>query len=289
MALYFMINLTSKRLTHLSLGSSFLATAGGFPLDQKLNKLQELSRIFSLRLADADDLQDNDFCCAISGIGSTKEIKSADFGSALRLGITAAEQITGQKIKAIIPGEVGIENIIFEIAGLLNLPVLDADTAGRRAVPEMTHDTFFIAGESILPCVLVTLDGQTEVMARPGQELLVEQKAREKAVASVAKTALIFSHIKKVSLLKKIIALKSLSLSLQVGRILKTKNFNLINKRLKTLLGGKFIGGGRVMAVNQKNNQGFLLGEITLKTESGIPLTLIIKNEALAILKNNKI
>lgn len=283
-----MLNLTPKRITTLCLGSTFLATGGGFPFATKLAKMQELSKQSSLFLHNTEDFSDDDFACAISGIGSAADTQNIDLGTILKTGLAILEKTINQKIKVIIPGEIGIENIMFEIGKLVNLPILDADTAGRRAVPEMNQDTFFIAGESILPCVLITLEGKTEIINKKGDDLLVETKARELAIHSPNKVAFIFSHARTIKLLKKIIALNSLTLSIKIGQILQTKNLVLIQQRLNNLVDAKIIGQGKITATNHKENNGFLTKIIEVKDNKNT-LQIHIKNEILAVYCNNKI
>jgi len=283
-----MLNLTPKRITALCLGSTFLATGGGFPFSTKLAKMQLLSKQSSLLLHNTEDFSDDDFACAISGIGSAADTQNIDLGTTLKKGLALLEKTIHQKIKVIIPGEIGIENIMFEIGRLVNLPILDADTAGRRAVPEMNQDTFFIAGESILPCVIITLEGKTEIIDKKGDDLLVETKARNLAINSPNKVAFIFSHARPIKLLKKIIALNSLSLSIKIGQILQTKNLATIQQRLNNLVNAKIIVQGKITVVSHKENNGFLTKLFEL-TDNNNTYQIHIKNEILAVYCKNKI
>ena len=292
-----MLKLTEKRTKKLCLGSTFLATGGGFPFEEKFKNLKKLLSNQELFLVDADELDDTDFVCAVSGIGSAGDTKDLDLSKALEIGIKKLEEIlnpenklgTSKKIKAVVPGEVEIENIIFEIASKINKPVLDADTAGRRAVPEMTHDTFFIAGESILPVVLVSLDGNVKIINTIGDDLLVESIARQMAIESKSKTVILFSHAREVGVLKNIIALKSLSLSIEVGSILANKNFDIIEKKLKKLLKAKLITKGRVFGVGKKRGEGFLFNTVKIVDKNNNLFVIHIKNEALVVYKDEKI
>jgi len=282
-----MIKMTPQKIINLSLGSTFLATGGGFPLDIKLKKLQELSQTKNLYLVDAADIPPNTLACAISGIGSAGEIPQQDMVNILKKGLQILSNHLNQKIAALVAGELGIENIIWEIASLIDLPVLDADTAGRRAVPEMIQDTFFIAGESILPVVIIDMEGQHRLITKSGQDFLVEKIARKMAIDSPSHTAFIFSHVRPVHKLQKIIALNSLSTAIQTGKILATKNQIIIDEKIKQLLGGALKLQGVVKTKIMQNTKGFLVNKIILEAESA-NWEIIIKNEVLAILKNQQ-
>ena len=282
-----MLKLTPQKILHLALGSTFLATGGGFPLDIKLKKLQELSQNKNLKIISAEELPPHTLACAISGIGSAGKIPQQNLSEILKKGIQILSGYLKQKIEIIVAGELGIENIIFEIADLVNLPVLDGDTAGRRAVPEMTQDTFFIAGESILPVVIIDMEGNYELITQVGQDLLVEKKARSLAMRSPSKVAFIFSHARPLIKLKKIIALGSLSTAIQTGKILASHNQEKINQKIKQLLGGSLKLQGLVKSKIIQNTEGFLVNKIILETNKET-WEIIIKNEVLAILKNNQ-
>lgn len=281
-----MIILNQEQIHKLALGSTLLATGGGFPYKIKLDKLLELQAKRPLKLVSANELSDQSLVCAVSGIGSAANTKkNFDISLALKKGLDKIEKTFQKKIIAFVPGEIGIENIIFELASEANLPVLDADTAGQRAVPEMTHDTFFAAEESILPAILVNLAGQIKIIDQPGAEFQVEKLARKFANESPEKTILIFSHIKPISIIKKIIALNSLSNAIKVGEIIQLSNIHKIKNELKYFLKGEIATQGVVVQIQTKKSQGFLVQNIHLSTDE----QLHIKNEVLALTKNQTI
>lgn len=273
-------------LKSLALGSTLLATGGGFPFHEKHTHLKKLQAKKTLNLISTEELSDTDMVCAISGIGSAGNTNGLIFDQALSLGIKKVEEISKQKIKAVIPGELGIENLVFELASSINLPVLDADTAGQRAVPEMNHDTFVLAGESILPVVIVTLDGIVKIIKDPQQENEIENIARKIAINSSAKISLIFSHIKPISKIKKIAAIESLSKSIALGEVLKSNHLPTIQNHLAKNLNGHIFTTAKVTTVFKDQGDDFLKTIVTLRTPLGI-LDLTIKNEVLALQKDN--
>jgi|GEM_PF-3176942 len=282
------MELSKKQLHALALGSTLLATGGGFPFLQKHQKLKELHKKDPLHLISTADLCDNDYVCAISGIGSADNTHNLNFDLALTTGLEAMEQALGQKICAVIPGEIGIENIIFELASKLNLPVLDADTAGGRAVPEMTHDTFFLAEESIQPVIFVTLSGETSQLEGILDETQIENLAREKALATPEKTLLIFSHGKPLAKIKQIASLNSLGKSISIGEIIKSQDLDQILPGLKKICHAELITTAKVTSIFKDKNNGFLQTIVTLRTPQGI-MDLIVKNEILALQQDAQI
>jgi len=282
------MELTKHDLHSLALGSTLLATGGGFPFDAKHQKLKDLNKNNSLHLISTNDLCDDDLVCAISGIGSADNTHNLNFDQALIAGLKTMQDLLGQKINALIPGEIGIENIIFELATKLNLPVLDADTAGGRAVPEMTHDTFFLAEETILPVVLVTLSGETFVIDNLLDEKQIEKLARTKALETPEKTILIFSHGKPIHKIKSIASLNSLSRSIEIGSSIKSGDFTQILQDLKKICHAELITTAKVTSIFKNKDQDFLKTIVTLRTPQGI-MDLIIKNEILALQQDSNL
>ncbi|KKR08144.1 MAG: hypothetical protein UT32_C0003G0020 [Parcubacteria group bacterium GW2011_GWC2_39_14] len=282
------MELTKQDLHSLALGSTLLATGGGFPFESKHQKLQELNKNNSLHLISTNDLCDDDLVCAISGIGSAGNTQNLNFDQALIAGLKTMQGLLGQNINALIPGEIGIENIIFELASKLNLPVLDADTAGGRAVPEMTHDTFFLADETILPVVFVSLTGKTFVIDNIVDERQIEKLARTKALETPEKTILIFSHGKPIHKIKAIASLDSLSRSIEIGTSLKSQDLTQILQDLKNICRAELITTAKVTSVFKNKDQDFLKTIVTLRTPQGI-MDLIIKNEILALQQDSNL
>lgn len=282
------MELTKQDLHSLALGSTLLATGGGFPFESKHQKLKELNKNNSLHLISTNDLCDDDLVCAISGIGSADNTQNLSFDLALTTGLKTMQELLGQKINALIPGEIGIENIIFELATKLNLPVLDADTAGGRAVPEMTHDTFFLADETILPVVLVSLSGETFVISELVDEKQIEKIARAKSLETPEKTILIFSHGKQIHKIKTIASLNSLSKSISIGTSIKSGDFTQILQDLKNICQAELITTAKVTSVFKNKDQDFLKTIVTLRTPQGI-MDLIIKNEILALQQDSNL
>jgi len=287
------MELTKQDLHSLALGSTLLATGGGFPFESKHQKLKELNKNNSLHLISTNDLCDDDLVCAISGIGSADNTHNLNFDQALIAGLKTMQELLGRNINALIPGEIGIENIIFELASKLNLPVLDADTAGGRAVPEMTHDTFFLADETILPVVLVSLTGETFVIDEKQTPLFekrgeIEKIARAKALETPEKTILIFSHGKPIHKIKAIASLNSLSRSIEIGTALKSLNLTQILQDLKQICRAELITTAKVTSVFKNKDEDFLKTIVTLRTPQGI-MDLIIKNEILALQQDSNL
>lgn len=282
------MELTKHDLHSLALGSTLLATGGGFPFELKHQRLKELNKNNSLNLISTNDLCDDDLVCAISGIGSADNTQNLSFDLALTAGLKSMQKLFGQKINALIPGEIGIENIVFELATKLNLPVLDADTAGGRAVPEMTHDTFFLAAETILPVVLVSLSGETFVINELVDEKQIEKITRTKALKTPEKTILIFSHCKPIHQIKAIASLNSLSKSIQIGTSIKSQDLTQILQDLKKICRAELITTAKVTSIFKNKDEDFLRTIVTLRTPQGI-MDLIVKNEILALQQDSNL
>lgn len=118
-------------------GASIFACGGGLSFSDQLKSLQQLDSYgeFSLSLLDPATINNTDLFVTCGEIGPTHlpPISKAQ----VPLMLTQLQKIIGKNVKGIIPLEIGQETITLETALLANLPILDADIGGGRAVPSL--------------------------------------------------------------------------------------------------------------------------------------------------------
>lgn len=132
--------INQSNINHLLRGASLLACGGGLPFVQQQKMCRQATLSQALRqgivLLDPEELADNDLCVTVSEVGaaSAPVMDKSNLVQALQL----FEAKTGQKVTALIPGEIGQESIVIEAAARLQLPIVDSDLSGCRAVPRLS-------------------------------------------------------------------------------------------------------------------------------------------------------
>lgn len=113
----------------------------------------------------------------------------------------------GHDVAALLCGELGGSSVAdaFYPAGVLGIPVVDADPVGR-AVPEIQHSMFAINGVPIAPLVVVNEIGDTAILTNVADDERAEALIRAMAVASrnavwVADHALPWGDLRDIAVL----------------------------------------------------------------------------------------
>ena len=133
-----MNQLSTQQLNDLLLGACLLATGGGCTYAEKQTLLADSPQ---MKIIDCDELEPMATICTVYAVGSAS-VQTSDIRLQICLGMRAVEQLTDRPLDGIFAGEIGGEQLAMYTAGLMGLPVLDADGAGGRAVPEITQDQF---------------------------------------------------------------------------------------------------------------------------------------------------
>src|SRR6516165_9880960 len=158
--------LDEPALRALARGCAVLGTGGGG--DSRIGLLQamEAAQEFGpTELVDLDELPSDALIMPCGEIGAPtvtiEKIGNGSEGAVLR---DHLEQITGRKVAALMPTEIGGSNGLLPAcwAGRIGLPVVDADGMGR-AFPEVPQVTMHLAGISPSPCVMTDERGNVIV------------------------------------------------------------------------------------------------------------------------------
>ena len=153
-----MQSVTLEDTQALAIGAGILGTGGGGSTYLNRLRLEHALRQHggAVRIIQAEDLPDEALVCAVGGMGApTVSNEKLQEGREIARAVRALEDHLGQKMSAIVIGEIGGGNALGPMitALQLGLPVVDGDGMGR-AFPELQMDTFMIYGAAPAPFVL---------------------------------------------------------------------------------------------------------------------------------------
>ncbi|MFA9289312.1 MAG: DUF917 domain-containing protein [Weeksellaceae bacterium] len=273
--------ITQDIATDIIAGASIFSTGGGFEYTAQLKKLPEIFAADStLRLISVDELADTDYICTAYGVGSASNT-DVDLSAALTKGFAVMQEITGKTFAGIFAGETNIEALVFETAKSANLPIIDADCTGGRAVPEIQFDNLFVAGRNILPLVAVTLKGDVAVLYETDDPVFIERFVRNIAV-STGESVAVIDHPMSVADAKQYLTLGIFERSRQMGAIINNAAITVDAKIAKIIkqTQASVLLQGLVSEIDLSSEKGFLEGTITV-ADGDQNAVLHVKNETL--------
>ncbi len=281
------LKLTPEIVKRMLVGSSIYSTGGGFELGSQRKMFSALfDKKARLELVSIDELGDDDYVCTAYGVGSTSNT-DFDLSEAMNIGLRRLEEITGKRFKAIFAGETNIDILAFQAASGLNLPVLDGDCTGGRAVPEITFDNFLVAGISLLPSVVVDMKGNITIVRGDltGEE--IERRIRKIAVDAGTSIA-VLDHSISVRDARKVLTLGIFERAIKAGEFIEKNRGNgdvvdLLAKRI----GARKVIEGRITKVSFKDSGGFLESRYTVSDGKDMA-EVYVKNENIILWLNGR-
>jgi DUF917 family protein len=168
-------------LESIAVGDGLQGTGrGGNPYIGKLRARRLLEQGYGVTVVDPAELADDALVVSVGGMGApTVGIEKIEKGDEAYAALRALERHAGVHVDAVIPGEIGGGNSIepMIVAGLADLPVVDADGMGR-AFPELQMVTFLIYGVSPTPAALADEKGNRLVFDGVTNARWLERTAR---------------------------------------------------------------------------------------------------------------
>jgi len=279
-----MLTLNSKTTEQLVIGSSIFSTGGGFQEDKQLELFNGfLSQNKTLQIVDVNELNDEDFVCTGYAVGSPAS-KKTDFSAEFLIAKKEFEKYTGKKFVAVFEGETNIEALAFQAALAMEIPVLDADGTGGRAVPEIQFDNMFVHNLSLLPLVAVADGGKEIAIIINNTAQVAEQIVRDMAVRT-GSSVVVLDHAMSVRDAKKYLTCGVMKRSLEIGEMVQNgvKLEDLTSKmKAKILLQGKMSKN----EVKDNPKTGFNEGNYWV-SDGQNELKMYVKNENILCWKNN--
>ncbi|MCG8412755.1 MAG: DUF917 domain-containing protein, partial [Pseudomonadales bacterium] len=175
----------AEHIKDLCAGAAFLATGGGGdPYVSQLLAERLLEKHGPATLLSPDQVPDDFFVVSIGMVGApTVTLEQLPTEDEAINALNKYEELTGKKIDAVIPFEVGGGNstIPLFVAAMKGIPCIDGDGMGR-ALPEAQMMTFPIYGAKPTPAVIMDAFGNHELLECE-DALSFEKEIRNKAVA----------------------------------------------------------------------------------------------------------
>lgn len=301
-----MIRLTNQQISDLLHGCTVLGTGGGGSLEKGLALLnRDLEAGKSFKMISLSELPDDEYIATPYACGAPKE-DSAESKTASRfrdlprlddsaavLAFKRLEAYMRRKFHAVSSTELGGENTAeaLHIAAMLNLPIVDADPAGR-AVPELQHSTYFLEGMPIYPLSVATNFGEPIIFERVCDDFRAEEIIRVIAVASDNEVG-VADHPMSGKQYKRSTIPGMLSYALDVGKTLRLSEGDgkLAANDIAAKYDGKVLFHGEVIDMPWKTAGGFNVGEINYKgldEFSSDTYRILIKNENMVGYRNDK-
>lgn len=298
-------NLTKEDLSDILYGCTILGTGGGGDLDEGfhyINKAFEAGKEF--KLIDFDHVPDDANICtpymlgAISELSAQEELEYSELPQSGEPSIMTAfrrlEEFTGDSYFGTICCELGGANtaISFYVAAMSNGYIIDADPAGR-AVPEITHSTYYLNNLPAAPIVAANEFGECFVCENVKDDMRAERLVRALAKVSRNDIAAI-DHATEAKNLRGAVIQGTISTALELGKAyrLAKENGDDIAQVIAEKGDGYVAFRGKTQSFNFETKDGFTLGYIEIKGVNnfdGDIYSIDVKNENMLARKNGVI
>lgn len=270
------MQLQKKDINSLLLGTTFLGTGGGGNpreanlIYQKLFRDKKFPEILEIQ-----DFKSGDVFITAFGVGSVKT--SSDPQSAIKIAFNYLSKYLNQKIKGIIPVEIGAKSVATAcmLASQLNLPIIDADFVGGRSTPEIFLETITLFNISRTPSAIANNQGDVAILCNSTSPIQEEKFFREFANMSSERAYVVGYPVTK-KIISQSVTLNTIRKSIRIGRLLEQKKIS----QLYSSFGIRSICEGKVIKIREEKTPGFTTQTVTVKN-SQLEAKIFIKNENL--------
>ncbi|MBD1388277.1 DUF917 domain-containing protein [Neiella sp. HB171785] len=300
-----MRSLSRDDLTDILYGCAILGTGGGGELDEGFDYINKaLAAGKEFKLVSVDEVPAGSMICTPYMLGAlsplTTELEQVYQGlpqsgePAIMTAYKRLVEYTGETFYGTICCELGGSNtaISFYVAAMADGYIIDADPAGR-AVPEITHSTYYFNGLPAAPVVTANEFGECFVLENIIDDRRAEDVVRALSMVSRNDIAAI-DHAMPIEQVKDAVIKGSISMALGLGqayRIAREQGLDVANE-IANHGGGYVAFRGRVSNCEFVTQDGFTLGRIDLIGSgefSGDSYQIDVKNENLMSRLNGKV
>ena len=297
--------LDKQDLCDILYGCTILGTGGGGEMEEGLGFIEEALKLGKeFRLIDVNDVPDNALICTPYMLGAISPLPKEEEKEYDRLNRIKRQPIMlafdrlkkkiGSEFYGTISCEMGGSNtaLSFYVAAMSNGFIIDADLAGR-AVPEITHSTYYLNGLPASPIFLANVFGETMIL-----ENLIDDKRAEQVVRALAMVSrndiAVIDHALEMKTLKNAIIKGAISYALKLGKeFRKAKQDQKDVARKIAEIGNGFVAfRGKVENFSWKTEEGFTIGDILIRgtrNYSGNTYKIDYKNENMISWLNNEV
>lgn len=269
-----MLSMTKSReitwddLGSLAIGCGILGTGGGGDPYIALLNVQALWRQgCRFQLIDPFDLDDDDLAAEAAFMGaplvSQERLVSPEFCAR---SVRAMERHMGRPFTAVMSGEIGGANgvIPLMVAGVMDLPIVDADTMGR-AFPEMQMSSFVIGGVSMCPMTMSDIRDNEVVITETADPVWVERISRV-ICTGMGSTASTCCAARTGRDIKDHGITGTVTQAINLGRAVRQANADHADPVAAVLAAerGVALFSGKIVDVARRTTAGFLRGEVAI-------------------------
>lgn len=273
-----MKTIVEKQLDDLARGATLLGSGGGGdPAYELLMARQAFEEYGPPSLVALEEVSDDALVVPIGFMGaplvSMERLPSGREFSAV---LDKAEEYLGRRPTHLVAAEIGGANAFTPlIAGAMTgLPVIDADTLGR-AFPELQMSSCNLHGISPSPAFLSDPMGRTNVIDIHDAD---EMERRCRAVCvEMGSSAAVAVYVMNGREAKRALIPGTVSQAIAFGAILKSEGLASLCRQA----GGRMLGSGVVVDIDQSIQDGFLNGTFTVENMDA-PIVVEYQNEFLA-------
>jgi DUF917 family protein len=278
--------LLGAQIEPLAIGAWILGTGGGgSPYLGALNLHQMYRSGVRIPIIDPADLEDDDAVAVVSNmgapmVGQERLIDPAVAARAVRM----MEAYVGRPFRAVMSVEIGGGNAIqpFLAAGVLGLPVIDADAMGR-AFPEAQMTSFAIANLQMFPLTLADVRDNEVIVARAESWKWMERLSRKACVevgsiAATCKAPRTGREVKDWGIHATVTKAIAIGETVLAARAAHADPVQAVID----LEGGLRVFTGKVVDVARRTSEGFLRGRASLeglRDDRGSKMVLDFQNE----------
>ncbi|MEX0370540.1 MAG: DUF917 domain-containing protein [Tateyamaria sp.] len=292
-----MKRLNRQDLMDILSGCTILGTGGGGDLSEGVDLIDDaLARGKTFDLMDLSEVPDDALICTPYMLGAISDLPAAEEEAYKRLPrleeppILAAyrrfQQELGQSFYGTVPCEMGGSNtaVAFYAAAMSGHAIVDADPAGR-AVPEITHSTYYLAGLPAAPIVLANEFGELMVLENVVDDLRAETLVRALSMVSRNDIAAI-DHALPASRLRGAIIPGTITKAHTLGRTHRLA-FEAGQDPIAAVAkaaDGAVVSAGEIVDCDWRTEAGFTLGTVEIAGDAqhhGSRYRISIKNENL--------
>ncbi len=272
-----MRKLTKQDIEDILHGCTILGTGGGGDLEEGYEYVDEaLEQGKEFILVDVDEVPDDALICTPYLLGSVSPLTEKEEKQYKRLPRTKEkpilqafkrlEQYTKKNFYGAISCELGGANtaVAFYVAAMMDGYIIDADPAGR-AVPEITHSTYYINGLPAAPIVMANEFGECAIIENVIDDQRAEDLVRALAIVSRNNISAI-DHALEMKVLRQAVIKGAISYALALGKVFREARQNgldVIEKVAET--GNGFVAfKGQVKMYEWKTESGFTIGDVVI-------------------------
>lgn len=272
-----MKTLTRDDLLDILMGCTILGTGGGGDMAEGIRLIDDaLAKGKTFKLVSLDDAPPDALICtpymlgAISALPPEEEATYARLpridGPAILLAYARFQEYLGQKFYGTVCCELGGSNtaVAFYAAAMSGHMIVDADPAGR-AVPEITHSTYYINDLPAAPIVLANEFGEVMLLENIHDDLRAEAIVRALSIVSRNDIAAI-DHALPVRAVRDALIPGTITLAQTMGRAHRKARATGQDAAevVAKIGGGAVMFRGQISDCDWRTEVGFTMGSITI-------------------------